>query len=165
MEKLFTLGTSNRAIEEFLEILKFFEIKNVVDVRRWPTSQLFPHFKKENLEKTLKENKISYFHFENLGGYRQEGYEEFMKTPIFKEAIEELIRIVKTGTTVIICAEKFSWKCHRALICQELEKRKLKIVHIIEKDKIWQPKIEPKEIKPICQKGKILKKLKNETKS
>jgi uncharacterized protein (DUF488 family) len=48
--KIFTLGTSNRSLKEFLEILNFYKIKRVIDVRHFPTSKLFPHFKKENLK-------------------------------------------------------------------------------------------------------------------
>ena len=51
--RIYTLGTSNRSIEEFLEILKFYQIEAVADVRRWPGSQRFPYFKKENLKKLL----------------------------------------------------------------------------------------------------------------
>jgi len=39
MRKIFTLGTSTREKEEFLEILRNYQIKIVVDVRRWPTSK------------------------------------------------------------------------------------------------------------------------------
>lgn len=157
MKIIFTLGTSNRILEEFLEILDFYQIEAVVDVRHFPTSKLFPHFKKENLEKVLKEKEISYFHFENLGGYRKEGYENYMKTENFKEALERLIKLSENKKIIIICAEKFPWKCHRALISRELEKRKIKVFHIIEKEKIWEPKTQPKEIKPTCQKRKFLK--------
>lgn len=159
MIKIYTLGTSNRSIEEFLEILKRYQIEVVIDVRRWPTSKRFSHFKKENLEKILLENNIKYFHFEKLGGYRNGGYEAYTKTKEFKEALKELIKIAKNKNLVIICAEKFPWKCHRAYIARALEK-KFEVIHIIEKDRIWQPKKEPKEINPICQKKKFLNKLK-----
>jgi len=39
--KIYTLGTSNRSIEEFLAILKNYQIQTVIDVRRWPTSKWF----------------------------------------------------------------------------------------------------------------------------
>jgi uncharacterized protein (DUF488 family) len=152
MIKIYTFGLSNRSLGEFLEILKFYQIETVIDVRRWPTSKLFPHFKKENLEKFLKENKIEYFHFEKLGGFREIGYQEYLKTKEFKEALKELIKIAKEKTTLIICAEKFPWKCHRSFIAKELEKKKIKVIHIIEKEKIWEPEKEPREIKPKCQK-------------
>ena len=150
--KVYTLGTSNRSIKEFLEILRDYQIEIVLDVRRWPTSKWFPHFKKENLKKFLKENKIEYFHFEKLGGFREGGYEKYTKTNQFKKALRELIKISKLKPTIIICAEKFPWKCHRAFIAKELEKEGIEVIHIIEKGRIWQPKKEPKEIKPKCQK-------------
>jgi uncharacterized protein (DUF488 family) len=155
--EIYTLGTSNRNLKDFLEILKEYKIKAVVDVRHWPISKLFPHFKRENLEKFLKENNIDYFHIEKLGGYRKGGYENYIKSEEFKEGLKELIKIAENKKTAIICAEKFPWKCHRAFISQELEKKNFKVIHIIEKHRIWKPKKEPKEIKPTCQKSKNLK--------
>jgi len=157
--EIYTLGTSNRSQREFLEILGRYRIEAVADVRHFPTSRLFPHFKKENLEKFLKEKKIDYFHIEKLGGFRDGGYESYMKTKEFKEGFENLIEIAKKKRTAIICAEKFPWKCHRAFVSQELEKKGFKVIHIIEKDKVWEPKKEPKEIKPTCQKEKVIKKM------
>ncbi len=139
--QIYTLGTSNRTQEEFLEILKFYKIQVVIDVRRWATSQKFPHFKKENLIKILPQNGISYYHLENLGGYRMESYENYMKTEAFKSALKKLINIAEKGLTCIICAEKFPWKCHRRFISKALEDRGIEILHIIEKNKIWKPKI------------------------
>ena len=153
--KIFTLGTSNRTQKEFLEILKKYKIGVVVDVRHFPTSRLFPHFKKENLEKFLKENGIEYYHIEKLGGFREGGYENYTKTKEFQDGLKELIK-VKSNNLVIICAEKFPWKCHRAFIARELERKGIRLIHIIEKDRIWEPKREPKEIKPTCQKEKFL---------
>ena len=150
--KIYTLGTSNRSAEEFLEILKEYRIQIVIDVRRWPTSKYFFHFKKENLEKILEENNIEYFHFENLGGYREGGYQAYTKTKEFKEGLKELIKIAKSKNIALICAEKLPWKCHRAYISRALEKKGVEVIHIIDKEKTWQPKKEPKEIKPTCQK-------------
>jgi uncharacterized protein (DUF488 family) len=150
--EIYTLGTSNRTLEEFLEILKEYKIETVVDVRHWPTSRLFPHFKKENLEKFLKKSGIGYFHFEKLGGYREGGYENYTKSEEFKEGLGELIKIAKNKKMAIICAEKFPWKCHRAFISQELEKKNFKVIHIIEKGRIWKPKRELRKIRPSCEK-------------
>lgn len=154
---IYTLGTSKRSLEEFLDILSCYQIQIVIDVRRWPTSKYFPHFKKENLEKVLAENRIEYLHFEKLGGYRTGGYEEYTETKEFKEALKGLIKIARNKNLVIICAERLPWKCHRAYIGRALERKKIEIIHIIEKDRIWQPKKESKELKPECQKSKFLK--------
>ena len=151
--KIYTLGTSNRSIENFLEILKFYQISQVVDVRRFPTSKWFLHFKKENLEKILKENKIKYFHFEALGGFREGGYENYTKTEEFKKALKELTLLAKKETTAIICAEKFPWKCHRFFIAKALKNQGFEVFHILEKEKIWNPQKEKREIKPACEKS------------
>ncbi len=150
--KIYTLGTSNRSIENFLEILKFYQISQVVDVRRFPTSKWFLHFKKENLERILKENKIKYFHFEALGGFRNGGYENYTKTEEFKKALKELIELSKKENTAIICAEKFPWKCHRFFIAKALENEGFEVLHILEKERIWNPQKEKREIKPACEK-------------
>ncbi|MCS7279837.1 MAG: DUF488 domain-containing protein [Thermodesulfobacteriaceae bacterium] len=137
---VYTLGTSNRSLEEFLEILKYYQILAIADVRRWPVSQRFPHFKKENLSKFLKENNILYYHLEGLGGYRREDYENYMETENFLKVLEELIKIIKNRLTCIICAERFPWKCHRRFISLALEKRGIRVLHILEKERIWEPK-------------------------
>lgn len=111
--KIFSLGTSNRTKEEFIDILRNYKIEIVVDVRHFPTSKFFPHFKKENLEKILKEKKINYYHIEKLGGYRKGGYQSYTKTKEFKEGLNELISLFNNKNLAIICAERFPWKCHR----------------------------------------------------
>lgn len=152
MTEIYTLGTSNRSISEFLEILKEYKIETVIDVRRYPRSKWFPYFKKENLEKILAEDNIKYYHFEELGGYRTGGYEAYTKTKEFKEGLKDLIKLAKEKISIIICAERLPWKCHRAFIARKLENKNIKVIHIIEKDRVWSPKKEPKEIKPECQK-------------
>jgi len=152
MKKIYSLGTSKRTLDEFLKILKFYRIQVVIDVRRWPTSKWFEHFKKENLEKILAENNIEYCHFEKLGGYREGGYEKYTKTKEFKEALKELIKISKFQNIVLICAERLPWQCHRAIIAKELGKKKFEVFHIIDQDYLWQSKAELGKIRPLCQK-------------
>ncbi|TRM73443.1 DUF488 domain-containing protein, partial [Sulfolobus sp. E5] len=48
---LYTVGHSNRTLDELIELLLEYKIGLLVDVRRWPKSRKFPHFNKENLEK------------------------------------------------------------------------------------------------------------------
>lgn len=70
---IYTLGTNRRTEEDFIEILNAYGIERLIDVRRFPTSK-FPHFKKETLERFLKDNGIEYFFLgEELGGYRKGG--------------------------------------------------------------------------------------------
>jgi len=135
--RIYTLGTSNRKLEEFIDILRFYEIKIVVDIRRFPVSKRYPHFKKENLEDVLKEHGISYLHIGELGGYRKEGYENYMETAEFKNALQKLMNIAKNEKACIICAEKFPWRCHRRFVSKALEEKGFLVQHIIEKEKLY----------------------------
>ena len=40
---------------------------------------------------------------------------------------------------VIICAERFPWKCHRRWISRELHRLGWQVEHIIDKGKVWAP--------------------------
>ena len=62
--RIFTLGSSTRSPQEFLDLLVHYQIEVIVDVRRFPTSR-FEHFVRENLAFLLEEKGIAYLH---LGG-------------------------------------------------------------------------------------------------
>ncbi len=142
VKAIFTLGTSNRPPKEFIDLLQFYGIQLLADVRRFPTSR-FEHFKKENLESLCHQNGISYRWLgERLGGYRsaQGGYEAFMTTNDFNRGIWELERIAVDKTVACCCAERLPWKCHRRFIGRKLEQRGWIVNHIIDKENIWSPK-------------------------
>lgn len=137
---VYTLGTDRRSEEDFIEILNAHGIECLIDVRRFPTSKI-EHFRRENLEESLKTAGIKYYFMgEGLGGYRKGGYASYILSDDFKKAIDELLRIISTCKAVIVCAEKFPWRCHRRWIARELKKKGWKIIHIIEKDRLWTPK-------------------------
>ena len=48
--------------------------------------------------------------------------------------------IVESKKVALLCAERFSWKCHRRLIGSFLQKEGFQVIHIIEKDKLWESK-------------------------
>ena len=144
--KVYTLGHSTRSLEEFLEVLKKFQIELVIDVRRWPSSKKFPWFNKENLEEKLEENNIEYLHFPELGGYRKEGYEAFSKTEDFSKEIKKLIEIIDEKISAILCAEKLWWRCHRRYIAKALAEKGFRIIHIFDEGKTQQHKLKEKEI-------------------
>ena len=148
-KNIYTLGTSNRTLEEFLEILQAYGIGRVVDVRRFPTSSRYPWFNKEPLSQALKRKGISYHHLgEELGGYRRGGYQAFTQTPAFQEALKKLEALALENTTAIICAERLPWRCHRRFITQALEETGWRVVHILEKDRTWQPSKEQPTLFP-----------------
>ncbi|MCS7115248.1 MAG: DUF488 domain-containing protein [Nitrososphaerota archaeon] len=130
---VWTIGHSNRSLENFLELLKGHEIQVLADVRSFPTSKI-EHFKKEELEKRLPEHGIEYLWLgRELGGYRRGGYKAHMKTRLFKGGIQKLLEIASLKRTCIMCMELNPKYCHRRFISAHLEKKGVKVVHIITK--------------------------------
>jgi uncharacterized protein (DUF488 family) len=140
MKKIYTLGTDRRSEEDFIEILLAYDIEALIDVRSYPRSKL-PVFTKANLEHLLHREGIEY-HFlgKELGGFRKGGYTAYLITDDFRKGIDLLESIALIKTSVILCAERFPWKCHRKWISRELHKRGWEVDHIIDKGKVWIPK-------------------------
>jgi len=140
MKKIYTLGTDRRSEEDFTEILLAYSIQSLIDVRSFPRSKI-PIFSRENLEDLLKREGIEY-HFlgKELGGLRKGGYTSYIITDEFNKGIDLIESIALYKMSVIICAEKLPWKCHRKWISRELHKRDWEVDHIIDKGKVWIPK-------------------------
>lgn len=139
-KRIFTLGTSRRSEEDFIEILLNYDIRTVIDVRSFPKSRIST-FTRSYLENLLLRENINYvFLGRELGGFRKGGYKAYADTEKFMEGIDILESYVCSDNAAIICAEKFPWKCHRRWIARELHKRGWHIEHIIDKDRVWVPK-------------------------
>jgi len=140
MKKIYTLGTDRRSEEDFVEILLAYNIRSLIDVRSYPKSKI-QIFNKENLEQLLKREGISYYFLgRELGGFRKGGYNAYIITDDFNKGIDLLESIAIEKPSVIICAERFPWKCHRKWIARELHERGWETDHIIDKGKVWIPK-------------------------
>jgi uncharacterized protein (DUF488 family) len=66
----FTIGHSNRSLEDFMILLREADIALVADVRTMPRSKTNPQFNRETLPKALAGFRISYEHMADLGGLR-----------------------------------------------------------------------------------------------
>ena len=123
-----------------MEILLAYNIQSLIDVRSFPRSKT-QIFRRENLEPALRLEGIEY-HFlgAELGGFRKGGYIAYTITDDFRKGIDLLESIALAKTSVIVCAERFPWKCHRKWIARELHKRGWGVEHIIDKGKVWVPK-------------------------
>ena len=69
--RIWTIGHSTRAIDDFISLLKENEIKLLADVRAWPGSKRYPQFNKDALAESLTAHGIRYEHFPELGGKRK----------------------------------------------------------------------------------------------
>ena len=136
---ILTIGTGLRSFEDFIEILLAYGIGAVIDVRSYPKSKL-PHFSSPAFPRLLEANGIRYYSFsKELGGYRKGGYTAYLVTEEFREGIRSLEITAREELSVIVCGEKFPWKCHRKWISLELRKRGWEVRHIIDKGKVWIP--------------------------
>ena len=143
---VFTIGHSTRPVEEFIEVIRAYGIKKVVDVRTIPKSRHNPQFNKDTLSESLKAVKIGYFHMNGLGGLRHalkdslntgwrnasfRGFADYMQSEEFQENLEKLIDEAMKRATVVMCAEAVPWRCHRSLIGDALLVRGVHVRHII----------------------------------
>ena len=138
MGTLWTVGHSNKTIEEFLGILTAHGIERVIDVRRFPASRKWPHFDARNLERSLREAAIAYAPAPELGGRRKarpdsphsawrveafRGYADFMDTPEFAAGLARVAELAEERRSALMCAEALPWRCHRSLIADALMAR------------------------------------------
>ncbi|MBI4495739.1 MAG: DUF488 domain-containing protein [Deltaproteobacteria bacterium] len=135
---IFTIGTSNRSLEDFMKLLRSYGLEIVVDVRSFPTSKS-PHFKREALAESLGEGGLGYSYMgRELGGYREGGYEAHTQTDEYLRGLELLERLASRCRCAVLCAERLPWRCHRRFIGRSLKERSWKVVHIIEEGRIWE---------------------------
>jgi uncharacterized protein (DUF488 family) len=148
---VYTIGHSTHPMEEFIDILKAYKITELIDVRRFPGSTYNPQFNKYILSRTLNKNKIKYLWLgKELGGYRAKkeldkvrnkqgacwrsswfrNYAIYMQTKEFKDGFKKLLKEVKKGGAVIMCAELLYWNCHRMFLSDKLKSLGYKVIHV-----------------------------------
>lgn len=145
-KNIWTIGHSTRTLNEFIQMLKSFQIEVVADIRSYPGSKRYPHFNKEALEVSLPENGIAYIHFRDLGGRRKlakdshntgwehpafRSYADYMETGQFETAVKELEQLAGKKRVAFMCAEALWWRCHRSLVSDFLKHKGWIVTHIM----------------------------------
>jgi uncharacterized protein (DUF488 family) len=107
----------------------------IVDVRQFPGSRRYPHFAREAMTQWLGAAGLTYRWTQALGGRRRavseshntalrhpafRAYADYMETPPFREALEQVLADASEATA-IMCSESLWWKCHRRLIADAAE--------------------------------------------
>lgn len=143
---IFTIGHSNRSLEEFLALLVTRGVEILVDVRSFPRSRHNPQFNRESLPEALASSGIEYFHLSGLGGRRKprkdsintgwqnlsfRGYADYLQTAEFEKNLATLLDLAEKRPTAIMCAESVPWRCHRWLIADALTVRGVDVEHIL----------------------------------
>ncbi|HDJ66696.1 MAG TPA: DUF488 family protein [Nitrososphaeria archaeon] len=149
---VFTIGHSNRSLEDFLSLLNEKGIEALYDVRSFPTSKFVPHFSRDALSSALEAIGITYIWDRRLGGYRKFGrdvedlgiakcfksqgfraYATYLTTnPLAKEAASKLASICSKRVTAIMCKERIPWRCHRKILADYLIAKGFKVIHLID---------------------------------
>ena len=150
----FTIGHSNRSLEEFVELLKEPQVQRVVDVRKMPMSRANPQFNKDTFPVTLAGFQITYEHITPLGGYRGKtpglpsdvngfwenksfrNYADYALSEPFHEGLQRLIEEGRKRRCAIMCSEAVWWRCHRRLIADNLIARGETVFHIMGNNRI-----------------------------
>jgi uncharacterized protein (DUF488 family) len=150
MELVCTIGHSNRAVGEFIDLLRLNDVECVLDIRTVPRSRHNPQFGQDVLPASLAQAGIAYLHVAGLGGLRHprkdslnggwrntsfRGYADYMQTAEFAENVEAIIDLARTTRCVLMCAESVPWRCHRSMVADALWVRGVRVEHIINKQK------------------------------
>lgn len=149
MPPVFTIGHSNRTIEEFAAILTSAGVELVADVRTVPRSRANPQFNAEVLALELEPSGIGYERFAQLGGLRGRSkdvapevngfwrnasfhnYADYAMSEVFGAELDRLVTIADVKPTAVMCAEAVWWRCHRRIIADYLITRKRSVLHLM----------------------------------
>ncbi|MGY4474290.1 DUF488 domain-containing protein [Bradyrhizobium sp. USDA 3364] len=150
----FTIGHSNRTLEDFIALVTGAKIDRVVDVRTVPRSRTNPQFNTDALPEPLKAAGISYEHLADLGGLRGKArsvplsvngfwsnesfhnYADYALSSQFHAGLQHLRDEGHRQRCAIMCAESVWWRCHRRIIADHLIAAGETVVHIMEQGRL-----------------------------
>jgi uncharacterized protein (DUF488 family) len=142
---VYTIGHSNRSLQELVELLRPGGVRELVDVRTAPGSKRNPQFGLQPLATGLGSAGIGYRHEPALGGFRRpredspnpgwehpafRGYADHMADEDFSQALGRLEATARERPTAFMCAEAQWWRCHRRLIADALQVRGWRVLHL-----------------------------------
>ena len=146
LSTLHTIGHSTRTFDELVAALKAHGVATLVDIRAFPMSRRMPHFNRESLEGELPQRGIRYVWMKELGGHRKKirddspntglrndsfrNYADYMLTPEFEKAADELVALAEQSRTAYMCAERVYFHCHRMLVSDWLVGHGHEVLHI-----------------------------------
>jgi uncharacterized protein (DUF488 family) len=145
----FTVGHSNRSLEEFVELLSGAEVRVLADVRRIPRSRANPQFNQDVLGGSLAPFGISYELMSALGGRRGivksvspdvnglwrnlsfHNYADYALSAEFGAGLRHLIEQGSERRCAVMCSEAVWWRCHRRIVADYLIASGETVFHIM----------------------------------
>ncbi|MGB9030717.1 MAG: DUF488 domain-containing protein [Acidobacteriaceae bacterium] len=140
---VYSVGYSNRGMEEFLALLRESSVNAIADVRSEPYSKSRPEYGQDLLKKALHAAGISYAFLGRELGARtvDEGcyvggrvqYDLLAATRAFQEGLDRVDKGRSDHRIALMCAEGEPLTCHRCiLVGRHLRARAIPVRHILE---------------------------------
>lgn len=150
----YTIGHSNRTLDEFVEMLAAVDVVLLADIRKMTRSRTNPQFNEATLPDALAAGGIRYEHIAELGGLRGKSqgvpvevndfwtnrsfhrYADYALSPEFRTGLDELIAQGHRQRSAIMCSEAMWWRCHRRIVSDYLIARGETVLHIMGKNRV-----------------------------
>lgn len=160
----FTIGHSNRSLEQFVALLQEAEIALLADIRTIPKSRANPQFNKDTLPDALEPFGITYEHMAALGGLRGKvrsvppdvngfwtnesfhNYADYALTAQFHAGLAHLLEEGHKRRCAIMCSEAVWWRCHRRIVADYLIASGETVFHIMGPGRIEPARLMPEAI-------------------
>jgi len=142
---IFTIGYGNRKFDDFVELLKKYQISYLIDIRSFPYSKYNPDFTKNALSIHLTKHNIHYVYMGDALGGRPNlpscytdgkvDYQKLREQEFYKAGIKRLQKAWNQKLRVaLLCSEAKPEECHRSkLVGESLIENGIDVVHIDEK--------------------------------
>jgi uncharacterized protein (DUF488 family) len=145
MTRVYTIGHSNKPVEDLIERLARHGVVVVVDVRSKPYSSYNPQFNRDDVCESLRQTGRPYvFSGHSLGGMPDDpdlrtrdgkaDYDKIRETPSYRKELAGLLRGVGLGLgpMALMCSEADPTMCHRRrLVGADLAEAGVEVVHIL----------------------------------
>lgn len=143
--EIFTIGHSNYKVEKLIDMLRYYNINCVVDIRGTPYSKYNVQYNKEIIKNTLIKEGFVYIYMakefaakrQNKESYNKEGYSDFERV-IYEESFKNGIKRLKVGCEkgyriALLGAMQDPIRCHRSiLVGRQLVKSGFIVKHILD---------------------------------
>lgn len=143
--EIYTIGHSNYPEERLIDMLKYYDVNCVVDIRGTPYSKYNGQYNKETIARTLTEAGFVYIYMakefaanrENKLSYNEKGYSDFEKVVEEKEFLNGIERL-KVGygkgyKIALLGAMQDPIRCHRSiLVGKSLRNHGFDVKHILD---------------------------------